>query len=966
MLSNIINELSYPNPAITLGAGLSIVLLGLWGIVLSSPASLIFFTFVVYLWIWRLVAIGLRRASRYCRLCWIGSFGAALIFAITVAVLKSQEPEYSPLYMSERLVQSISGATTLATVYVQLQRHVRKMAGDQKISKRWLYAGGLCATTTVIASVRFCLNLTQRPRGWPYTTPSLENIDIVDWIISIPQVASMIIFWISALYMRVRSNTRRDDMKVLAEKVIDVELEDNQPDRPDPRRECKILSELSHPNIASFIDVDYRKNELRLYMEFYKHQSLDHLKTRCKAKNKELAEPYVWSILYQLSSALVYCHYGIFATATDGEQLPPPVRTQTVLHRDIKPANVFLASDSETALDAIKLGDFGIGVVIEDKTPHTYVGTPVYLPPEIRKVTNKKSMRRWTDKCDIFSLGCTMFEICNLKARFDTHAVLPEDIKTSLKDTYGEKLQKCLRQCIQHDPASRPDARALFRTAREYVASPGIFDDALREYRLVEAASRGDMPMIEEQIKLGADIHASLSTDGETALHKAIRHGDPNTVSFILGHKADPSRVNKEGHTALHTAAAYALKSDERRVIVDLLWGKGLEIRCDNHRRTPLHCAAAQNNYDVIQAMYESGADLEIMTTDTYHSRAIHIAAENDHVEAMKTLVRCGADIQSTRTGGANALHIAAKNGHVAAMLYCLSLKIPVNSKFGKGKMTALHLAAESGHEAAVLALIQKQAKRNEKTADGQTPLHLAASRGHASVVFALLTGESKPTSLQDDSVIYNAAILSSVDKQQLNMSDVNSESALHLAVKSGQAVTVTTLLNLGSKYDAMNADGDTPLHLACLNGDQNIVHKLLEKGAPVNARGPKQNTPLHYAASRGHETVVEVLLTNDFSKASLQERTSSGDTALHIAAEFDRDALVSKLFQHNVSGESVNRNGETALHRAAAKGNFETIRTLLSHGVENKTRNHTGQTASEVAKQHGHYRCVRKLRENE
>lgn len=90
-----------------------------------------------------------------------------------------------------------------------------------------------------------------------------------------------------------------------------------------------------------------------------------------------------------------------------------------------------------------------------------------------------------------------------------------------------------------------------------------------------------------------------------------------------------------------------------------------------------------------------------------------------------------------------------------------------------------------------------------------------------------------------------------------------------------------------------------------------------------MDARGPKQNTPVHYAASRGYVTVVEVLLTNDFSKASLQERTSSGDTALHIAAEFDRDALVSKLFQHDVSGESVNRNGETALHRAAAKGNL-------------------------------------------
>lgn len=43
--------------------------------------------------------------------------------------------------------------------------------------------------------------------------------------------------------------------------------------------------------------------------------------------------------------------------------------------------SVFLASDSETALDAVKLGDFGIGVVVDDNTPDTYAGTTIYRPP---------------------------------------------------------------------------------------------------------------------------------------------------------------------------------------------------------------------------------------------------------------------------------------------------------------------------------------------------------------------------------------------------------------------------------------------------------------------------------------------------------------------------------------------------------------------------------------------------------
>lgn len=55
--------------------------------------------------------------------------------------------------------------------------------------------------------------------------------------------------------------------------------------------------------------------------------------------NNLLNEAYIWSIIYQLTSALVYCHCGVLVTAAESEELPPPEREQTVLHRDIKPAN---------------------------------------------------------------------------------------------------------------------------------------------------------------------------------------------------------------------------------------------------------------------------------------------------------------------------------------------------------------------------------------------------------------------------------------------------------------------------------------------------------------------------------------------------------------------------------------------------------------------------------------------------
>lgn len=99
-------------------------------------------------------------------------------------------------------------------MYVQLQRHVRKMAGDQKLLQRWLYAGGVCASTTLIMSILLCFGLMQRCWGWlfPSLTPKdLENMDIATALF---YIASLLAFWTLALYARLRSDIRRPELKV--------------------------------------------------------------------------------------------------------------------------------------------------------------------------------------------------------------------------------------------------------------------------------------------------------------------------------------------------------------------------------------------------------------------------------------------------------------------------------------------------------------------------------------------------------------------------------------------------------------------------------------------------------------------------------------------------------------------------------------------------------------------------------
>ena len=130
--------------------------------------------------------------------------------AAIMSILKIPQLGYGDrdIRKSEDLVNLISSATTLTMMYVQLQHHIRKMAGDQKFLKRWLYAGGMCGTVSALVSVCLCF-IPQRWLGFSLTVVNIKTV-----VLAIPQLVTMIIFWIAALYVRRRSNIRRPDTRV--------------------------------------------------------------------------------------------------------------------------------------------------------------------------------------------------------------------------------------------------------------------------------------------------------------------------------------------------------------------------------------------------------------------------------------------------------------------------------------------------------------------------------------------------------------------------------------------------------------------------------------------------------------------------------------------------------------------------------------------------------------------------------
>lgn len=75
-----------------------------------------------------------------------------------------------------------------------------------------------------------------------------------------------------------------------------------------------------------------------------------------------------------------------------------------IIHRDIKPANILLKEGKA------KISDFGFAKCLDtcgmdEQTKKTYLGTPLYMSPQILQE------EPFSSKCDIWSLGMMFYEM---------------------------------------------------------------------------------------------------------------------------------------------------------------------------------------------------------------------------------------------------------------------------------------------------------------------------------------------------------------------------------------------------------------------------------------------------------------------------------------------------------------------------------------------------------------------------
>src|SRR5438552_14847770 len=242
--------------------------------------------------------------------------------------------------------------------------------------------------------------------------------------------------------------------RLVAIKVLNPELNEDEDLLARFEREAQSIADLDHPNILGVHDYGEADGAVYLVMPYIAGGAL-HDKLRAE---KRLAPRQAGAYLRQIAGALDYAHQ------------------RGIVHRDIKPQNMLLRAED----DRLLLADFGIAKVLSATSGQSQtgvMGTLAYMAPE----QLNGHVSRATD---VYALGCVLFQMLTGQVPYTgpTEQVvmghLSQPVPSIVERSQGQlsvSMQAVIERALAQQPADR------FGSAGELAAA-------------FEAAIAGDLP----------------------------------------------------------------------------------------------------------------------------------------------------------------------------------------------------------------------------------------------------------------------------------------------------------------------------------------------------------------------------------------------------------------------------------------------------------------------------------------
>ena len=268
-------------------------------------------------------------------------------------------------------------------------------------------------------------------------------------------------------------------------------------------------------------------------------------------------------------------------------------------------------------------------------------------------------------------------------------------------------------------------------------------------------------------------------------------------------------------------------------------------------------------------------------------------------LDALRALLKQGADVSGAQGDGMSALHHAAERGDAEMTEMLVYAGANVSAMTRIGQYTPLHLASQAGSAAVVQALLKAGADVTARTTTtGVTPLHLAAATGNADVVKLLLDAgadaNARDAEWGQTPLIYAAA--------------PNRAGAIRVLLARGADPRVTTKTIDIAKQSALD------------RAASERQRKVLEAAVPKGQQPTASQIQAAMQASR------ELFASGTIPPPDTKEGAAANDrNAPGAANNFDPE---------EINPPVATKGGLTALLHAARQGHLDAARALLDGGA--------------------------------
>ena len=147
-------------------------------------------------------------------------------------------------------------------------------------------------------------------------------------------------------------------------------------------------------------------------------------------------------------------------------------------------------------------------------------------------------------------------------------------------------------------------------------------------------------------------------------------------------------------------------------------------IKAEGSLFTPLHVAASvEDGMDAINLLLQRDANTD--ATDESGQTPLHVAAQNNHADCIKTLLEGGAMVDPLYCPKKREtpLHVACAHGFYQSAAVLLDYKADPDAANGQGE-TSLHLACKGLQSDLINLLLEHDATITARDDEDRTPLH--------------------------------------------------------------------------------------------------------------------------------------------------------------------------------------------------------------------------------------------------